>query len=323
MRYRWGLLIALVVSGCSVEPGQMNPTATTPASTPPISVGTQPSYDSPTPASPEPTLELTPSAPATPTPWPWQTPVPSGVKPTATMQIDPATLTLICRTNDRSEYETEIDLAGAACRQIIDASLAVLGRRAKDVVRVQAGSICAAPCTDRVYIGFKDGHLEGAAAFWEETDGQYEPSSITVAPFHPVAASVWPWADAATFDSPPVARPALPIPALPELTNRTPLPYCGLETGFFNAPDATARRCFVNAVLTGHPAELMAQIPHADDKGMSVALVRFSGHGPVVEYYSSYDGETQPTRWTTEPSVMHVGRDDYLFFLPIPPYGFI
>ena len=280
MRRHWGLLIALVVSGCSLGTGQANPTAATPGSTPPTSVGTQPPYDSPTPASPEPTLEPTASTPATPTPWPGQTPVPSGIRPAATMQIDPVALTLICRTDDRSEYETEIDLAGAACRQIIDTVLAALGPRAKDVARVQAGSICAAPCTDRVYIGFKDGHLEGAAAFWEETDGQYEPSSITVAPFHPVAASVWPWGDAAPFDSPPVARPTLPIPALPELTNRTPLPYCGLDTGFFNAPDATARRCFVNAVLTGHPAELIAQIPHADDKGMSVALVRFQRARP-------------------------------------------
>jgi hypothetical protein len=312
MRSRWIAFatIALVVSACTA--------AAEPTASPAATVITTPG------ASLAATATATSPASSAASPSPAQ--VPPGVRSTATSAVDSETLTLICRTTDSSPHEQTMDPAGVACPQIIHATLAILGQRAKDVVRVQAGSVCASPCTDSVIVGFSDGHLEAAAADWELVDGVDQ--GVAIAPFHPAEASVWPWGDAATFDSPAVARPTFLLSTSAELTKRTPLPHCGVDTVSSGTPDLTApdgtnpgaRRCFASAVLTGHPAEYVSQA--SDAGGLYVSVERFTGSGPVLAYYR-HDIPPDNAGWgKPEPSLIYIGKNDYVWFHPIAPVGF-
>ena len=308
-RYLAFIAIALAVSACNAAAQPTAPPAPTLVTTPgPLLAAT---------------ATATETAAASPTP----TRLPPGIKPKAKSAIDSSTLALICRTNDRTDHDSPIDLAGVACPEIIDVTLAILGPRAKDVVRIQAGSVCADPCSDKVIVGFKDGHLEGASAGWEESDGGVVPSSVTVAPFHSMDASAWPWGDAAKFDSPAVARPTLLLPASAELARRTPVPHCGVETISSGMPDLTApdgtnpaaRRCFASAVLTGHPAEYVSQA--SDESGRRVAVDRFMGSGPVLAYYGHGIPPDHGSWQKVEPSLIYIGKNNYVWFHPIAPVG--
>jgi hypothetical protein len=252
---------------------------------------------------------------ATATPAPVATDTP---KPTARVSLGPVAalkqLTIICRTDALDD--TSPDLTGEKCLGIFRAVLPALGSLAGDVVRLEAGLVCPASsssCTDNLIVGFKDGHLEGAKATSASADAPY-----IVGTLHAVAASVWPWGSAATFHSPAVKRPSLPIPASPELAKRTALPYCGLEV---NDPASDARICFSNAVLTGHPAEIVtkttAHLIGAPD-GTDVAVIRFNGSGSIAEYDGSIPGKGSGT-WYGGPNAMMItiGQDSFVQIVPI------
>jgi len=263
------------------------------------------------PVSPSPAA----SAATTPTPTPITTYDPNS---TGTDRPDYlATRTAICKT-DAIDSATPDPMDGA-CRGIMLVAMMALGSRGDDVIRLEAGLVCAdAGCTDNVIVGFKDGHLEGAQVTRPGGDSYW-----AVGDFHAVAASLWPWGAAAPFAAPPVKRPALLIPATGALAKRTPLPYCGVVSGNTDTANPDARKCFANAVLTGHAAEVVFYDPGIEG-GVSVSVLRFTGSGPVL----GYDGQTGASgkggTWYQPilPLIATVGKDYYLAFTPVDPIAY-
>lgn len=212
----------------------------------------------------------------------------------------------------------------AVCRDIMDSALAALGRGAADVVRIEGGLVCGAPCTDDVIVGFRDGHLEGANVDWFFGDA-WHGQPFAVSPFHAVDASAWPWGDSAPFVAPPLARPSLSIPPSSPLASRQPLPYCGLDVADASgaALDPAARECFAAAVRTGHAAEYISRAQLPEEESVDVFtewVVRFTGSGPVLLFGARSD--SPGSDWTTpEKEVIYIGTNHYVRYWPIPPVG--
>jgi hypothetical protein len=99
----------------------------------------------------------------------------------------------------------------------------------------------------------------------------------------------WPLISAAT---PAVKRPRFDgAPA--EIAGRQAFPYCGRsELG----EPRTPMICFVAAVVAGRPAEVV-DVGHGTEGGTSIAIIRFSGRGPVVTYRQHLDDQGRTTTW--------------------------
>jgi hypothetical protein len=215
---------------------------------------------------------------------------PSPVVPAGSPEIDPATITLICIDAPGTAYGFVIE----DCPGMIYSVLAELGPRAKGATRIQAGYVCPDfACSYNTLVGFADGHVEGIRVHWP-ADSLYQDATPPwpVGPSQPLDASVSPWATGASFDSPPIARPTLPIKTSSEFTGRKALPYCGDDSA--HQHDWNALQCFVGSVLAGRPAEVIVDGPCIDSCAWAFSDYRFTGSGAVVRY----DGEETGTPWS-------------------------
>lgn len=263
-------------------------------------------------------VAVSPSPTATPAATP--TPIPTYDPGAATTDVPDylATRTTICKT-DVGDSATPDRMSGA-CSGIMIVAMMALGSRGGDVIRLEAGLVCTEPgCSDNVVVGFQDGHLEMAQVSRPGGDSYW-----TVGDFHAAAASVWPWGASAPFTSPAVKRPALLIPATGPLTKRTPLPFCGFVAGNTDTANPDARKCFANAVLTGHAAEVVFYDPGIEG-GVSVSVFRFTGSGPVLAYAGQSDSSGKKGIWykPIQPVIVTIGKDNYLAFTPVHPIGYV
>ncbi len=225
-------------------------------------------------------------------------------------------MTAVCVAHQPA-YSSEAveEFASSGCSNMLQSALSVLGTRAKSVVRMMA-SDCAADCPENVVVGFADGHLEGMLmvpvqpGMAETTNGDpvatVEAGVMTLLstdwrwaayPPRPLAASAWPWKDAAAFESPKTTRTALPrAPAA--LADRSPLPYCGLSwIGPGPETNPEARACFGRAVRTGHPAEYITHAAGTEGQDLW-EVYRFTGSGPVATWYLAV-GMYEDGKWSS------------------------
>jgi hypothetical protein len=111
------------------------------------------------------------------------------------------------------------------------------------------------------------------------------------------------------FDPPPVQRPDFPG-APPEVRNREPYPFCGRRQPF--SEEDGFGRCFVLAVESGSPAELIAD--HFSIEGDPVTIVyRFSGAGAVTKWFDTTRDPLSTQGWYLRTCAMYRSEDPFSF----------
>jgi hypothetical protein len=316
-RYLSLVALVLIVSACTAGGSSATPGGSKPAGSAAVSASQSPAslstISSPSPSTSASLASAAVSAGASQTPVASKAPkTPSPTTAAAGYDID--TVTLICLTDGGADQSA--DLTNNSCSDLLDSTLGALGSRASSVVRAEVGFPCPATdttCTDDAIVGFKDGHLEGVKVDWK---GEAAPYSVGT--FHAVAASVWPWGTAATsYTAPAVSRPDLLIKPTSTLANRTPLPYCGFDNGDAGAASLAIEKCFIDAVRTGHAAEIDTESPN--DPGFSEFVDRFTGAGPISDFTGSLPASRSGGSWAAGPtaSLIIVDPDGALDIEPI------
>jgi hypothetical protein len=208
-------------------------------------------------------------------------PTPSPPSPSGS-PVDPEAVTRLCRA---ATFAEPVDLA---CSEAAEAALEVAGRRGV-VSSVEIGwnflcpaDPCPTPTPTAVQAIIRYLGLEPIGVVVRDSGGQLSAESPV--PIDPSALGTPP-----PFVAPPDALAPL-ANAPPALLAREALPYCGRETAGLGGPfNATARACFLSAVLNTQRAEFLSL--RSDVEGMPFTeLWRFEGKGPVLVYTSGPDG---------------------------------
>jgi hypothetical protein len=228
---------------------------------------------------------------------------PSATDPTEpSSAYDPTRITQICESWGGQREESTI-----TCRKGIAAALDSLGEQAGAVERIELRYTppCSTPATcpprrqDHAWATIHSGLIEDRIVELTLSPGLEivaAPPGIDGAP-RPVP----------SFGSPPLGRAAIGPPIPGGLRDRKILPLCGIEHADSGGPwDTEARRCFLDSVLSGLPAEFLTE-GRGTEGGDSLRLYRFVGRGAI----SRFDREAGT--WTSAACGITLLRTDVVF----------
>lgn len=248
-----------------------------------------------------------PTARSTPTPSPIKTsePSPTPVPTLPALLVDPAGILQWCTNWDGLDAA----VIPLYCTEAIEAAIRSMGPLQGSIVQADAfyHPICPVPdacgpaSPDRMFVVL----LSRAAGPLVVRVDRAADQEVLVSPPQPGPAP----SPAPDFDPPPVQRPDFPN-APQAFRNREPYPFCGRRQQFVDGDDFG--RCFVLAVRSGTPAELIEDGFSVEGDPFTV-VYRFSGAGAVAKWHDSTRDPLSDRQWHVRPCVMYRSEDPFSF----------